>query len=58
MSTKKAVQKAANEATFFECPHCKVCSICVSAEEYAKIEAGQQMIEVCPVCGEEVTINA
>jgi predicted nucleic acid-binding Zn-ribbon protein len=39
------------------CPHCKVCSIKLSAEEYALVEAGQQMIEVCQVCGKEVYLD-
>ena len=41
----------------FECPHCLVCSIKLTAEEYAFVEAGQQMIEVCQVCGKEVVFN-
>jgi hypothetical protein len=40
-----------------ECPHCRVCSILLGAEEYALVEAGQQMIEVCQVCGKEVVFN-
>lgn len=39
------------------CPHCKVCSIKLSAEEYALVEAGQLMVEVCQVCGKEVFVN-
>ena len=40
-----------------ECPHCLVCSIKLTAEEYALVEAGQQMVEVCQVCGKEVIFN-
>jgi predicted nucleic acid-binding Zn-ribbon protein len=40
-----------------ECPHCLVCSIKLSAEEFVQVEAGQHMIEVCPVCGKEVYLN-
>ena len=40
-----------------ECPNCRVCSILLSAEEYALVEAGQHMIEVCQVCGKEVIFN-
>ena len=39
------------------CPHCKVCSIKLSADEYTLVEAGQLMVEVCQVCGKEVFIN-
>ena len=39
------------------CPQCLVCSIKLSAEESAEVEAGQQMIEVCPVCGEPVVFS-
>jgi predicted nucleic acid-binding Zn-ribbon protein len=39
------------------CTHCKVCSIKLSAEEYAAVLAGQQMVEVCQVCGKEVYLN-
>lgn len=39
------------------CPHCLVCSISLTAEEHAKVEAGQQMVEVCQVCGKEVVFN-
>ena len=38
------------------CPHCKVCSIKLSADEYAQVKAGQQMLEACQVCGKEVYI--
>ena len=43
--------------TIVECPHCLVCSIKLSAEELAAVEAGQQMVEVCQVCGKEVIFN-
>lgn len=45
------------EGVFIQCPYCLVCSIRLSAEEYALVEAGQQMIEVCPVCGKEVFVH-
>lgn len=47
MSTEKII----------ECPHCHVCSIKLSTEEYTAVETGQQMIEVCQVCGREVILN-
>ena len=40
-----------------ECTNCLVCSIKLSAEEYALLKDGQQMVEVCQVCGKEVTID-
>ena len=39
------------------CPHCQVCSIKLTADEYTQVKAGQQLIEVCQVCGKEVLIN-
>jgi hypothetical protein len=39
------------------CPHCLVCSIKLSAEEYIDVKAGQQMIEMCQVCGKEVYVH-
>ena len=42
---------------FIECPYCRVSSIKLSAEEYALVEAGQQMVEVCQVCGREVKVH-
>ena len=42
---------------YMECSHCRVYSIKLSTEEYALIVNGQQMIEVCPVCGREVVFN-
>jgi hypothetical protein len=29
----------------------------MTAEEYMAVQAGQQMIEVCQVCGKEVVFN-
>ena len=40
-----------------ECPHCLVCSIKLTAEEYKLVKSGQQMVEVCPVCGKEVFLG-
>ncbi len=42
---------------FVGCPHCLVHSLKLSKEECADIKAGQQMIEVCQVCGKEFMIN-
>lgn len=39
------------------CPHCRVCSIKLSADEYALLKTGQQMVEVCQVCGQEVALH-
>ena len=52
MSTNKIVIKP--DDVILECPHCIVCSIKLSAEEYALVKSGQCMVEVCPVCGKEV----
>lgn len=55
---KKKKQRGSKQETFIiSCPHCLVCSILLAAEEYAKVQAGQQMMEVCQVCGKEVIIN-
>ena len=43
-------------SVIIKCPHCLVCSMALSKEEYAAVTSGQQMIEVCPVCSREVTI--
>ncbi len=42
---------------FVECPHCKVCSIKLSAAEHAMVTSGQQMVEMCQVCGKDVIIS-
>lgn len=52
MSTEEFEQEV-----ILACPHCKVCSIKLTAEELAVVMAGQQMIEVCQVCGKEVVLN-
>lgn len=44
------------EGIFVKCPHCLVCSIKLTKEEYALVISGQQMTEVCQVCGQEVII--
>ena len=54
MEKQKKIEQA---DTIIACPHCKVCSIKLSADEYTVVAAGQQMIEVCLVCGKEVYIN-
>ena len=50
MSTKKS-------DIIISCPHCKVCSIKLTADEFTIIEAGQQMVDVCQVCGKEVYLG-
>lgn len=45
------------EDVFIACPHCMVCSLKLSAEEYAIVKAGQQMVEVCSVCGKTINIQ-
>ena len=40
-----------------ECPYCLVCSIKLSTDEYALLKSGQQMVEVCQVCGKEVRVH-
>ena len=50
-------QNKINHDIFIECPHCQVCSTKLSAEEYALVEEGQQMMEVCQVCGSDIVIN-
>ena len=52
MSTKNL-----DNEVIIACPHCMVCSIKLSAEEYSEVKAGQCMTEVCQVCGKEVAIN-
>ena len=52
MSTEKS-----NRDIIFKCPHCLVCSIKLTKDEHDLIESGQQMIEVCQVCGKEVVFN-
>lgn len=42
---------------FVECPHCMVCSTKLSAKEKTLVDAGQQMVVVCQVCGAEVVLN-
>jgi hypothetical protein len=49
-------EKKERDDIILECPHCLVCSIKLSADEYAQVKAGQQMLEVCQVCGKEVYI--
>lgn len=52
-----SIKKNKLDDIILACPHCKVCSIKLSAEEFAAVEAGQQMVEVCRVCGKEVYLN-
>ena len=54
-----AEKKANNKPgeVILACPHCLVCSILMTAEEYTLVETGQQMVEVCQVCGKEVVFN-
>ena len=46
-----------NTDVFIAGPHCFVNSIKLSTDEYAQIEAGQQLIETCRVCDRVVCIN-
>jgi hypothetical protein len=57
MSIRSKIIMCLKEEVIIECPSCHVCSIKLSAEEHAAVTAGQQMIEVCQVCGKEVTVN-
>ena len=57
MNTERIEFKPKDTDTILACPHCLVCSILLSAEELAAVKAGQQMIEICQVCGKEVNIN-
>lgn len=57
MNTEKIEFKPNDTDIIITCPHCRICSMSLSAEEYASVEAGQQMIEVCQVCGKEVCIH-
>lgn len=45
------------DGIFVECQHCLVNSIKLSTEDLYAIHSGQQMIEVCQVCGEDVIIG-
>ena len=53
MSSKKYSK---TEDLFVECPYCRVLSIKLSAEEHELVKSGQQMLEVCQVCGQEVAV--
>ena len=53
MNTKKS----GCDEVILACPNCHVCSIKLSIEEYSAVEAGQQMLEVCQVCGKEVAVS-
>lgn len=57
MKQNKYSRSISTDDSFVKCPHCKVCSIKLSAEEHADVIAGQQMVEVCQVCGKEVYLN-
>lgn len=57
MNTEKIEFKPKDTDIIISCPHCKVCSIVLSTEEFALVEAGQQMTEVCQVCGKEVSLS-
>jgi hypothetical protein len=45
------------EDFYIECPHCQVCSIKISVDEFNLVKSGQQMVEVCQICGREVVVN-
>ena len=55
MSTENLLET--NPKFIIACPHCMVCSIRLSEAEYAAVEAGQQMLNVCSVCDKEVVLN-
>ncbi len=50
-------RKNKQEDVILSCPHCLVCSIKLTNDEYTLLESGQQMVEVCQVCGKEVVFN-
>ena len=39
------------------CQNCKVCSEALSKDEFEAVNAGQQMLVVCKVCGKETILN-
>jgi uncharacterized protein YbaR (Trm112 family) len=45
------------EDVIIACPHCKVCSLKLSADEAAAVETGQLMFDVCSVCDNVVILN-
>ena len=45
------------DGTIVECPHCHVRSMSLTAEEMSAVHTGQQMVDVCQVCGKEVFFN-
>jgi predicted nucleic acid-binding Zn-ribbon protein len=57
VNTEKIEFKPKDTDVIMACPHCKVCSIVLSAEEYALMKAGQQLVEVCQVCGKNVYLD-
>lgn len=52
-----SAKKSKSDDIILACPHCLVCSIKVTADEYTLLKTGQQMIEVCQVCGKEVNLG-
>jgi predicted nucleic acid-binding Zn-ribbon protein len=57
VNTEQIEFKPKDTDVLIACPYCKVCSIVLSAEEYALVKSGQQLVEVCQVCGKEVYLN-
>ena len=57
MNTDVIEVEIKEDDVLFECPYCLTYSFKLSATEYTAMKAGQQMIEVCQVCGKESIIN-
>ena len=57
MNVEKEFAAESANTIIISCPHCLACSITLSAKEYLMVERGQQMVEVCQVCGKEVVFN-
>ena len=58
MNTEKLLAVDLADIVIMSCPHCKTCSIGLSKSESAQVQAGQQMLIFCNVCGREVMLNA
>ena len=58
MNTRQILGVDLADLIILSCPHCKTCSIGLSKYEYDQVQAGQQMITLCNVCGQEVVFDA
>jgi hypothetical protein len=58
VNTEKPLAVDLADTVIMSCPHCKTCSLGLSKSEYAQVQAGQQMMTFCSVCGQEVILNA